>query len=76
MASETAEDRDPYAKAPNINVRDFTKERDERLHQMRFNQWQRLAFETLEAREARLQQMRLNLRQQLATKTPVDRETR
>ena len=26
MASETAEDRDPYAKAQNINVRDFRRE--------------------------------------------------
>ena len=27
MASETAEDRDPYAKVPKINVRDFRSER-------------------------------------------------
>ena len=27
MASETAEDRHPYAKAPKINVRDFRRER-------------------------------------------------
>ena len=36
-------------------------ERDERLHQMRLNQWQRLAIETSEVREACLQQMRLKL---------------
>ena len=27
MASETAEDRDSYAKAPKINIRDFRRER-------------------------------------------------
>ena len=27
MASETAEDRTPYGKAPKINVRDFKRER-------------------------------------------------
>ena len=35
MVSVTAEDKDPYAKAPKINLTDFRRERrDECLHQM------------------------------------------